>query len=108
MTKVDRCRSLIVEYLPDDRRISVYGVEKEIAASLTTNALEAPIFLDDEAGKEGAEFTLDDEFARRLGNALLNVLALSYPGFTEVANGDKQPAFAQRLGFRVSDSSYCA
>ena len=91
MTKVDRCRSLIVEYLPDERRISVYGVEKEIAASLTTNALEAPIFLDDEAGKEGAEFTLDDEFARRLGSALLNVLALSYTDLQQSLTATNSP-----------------
>jgi hypothetical protein len=91
VTKVDRCRSLIVEYLPDDRRISVYGVEKEIAASLTTNALEAPIFLDDEAGKEGAEFTLDDEFARRLGSALLNVLALSYTDLQQSLTATNSP-----------------
>jgi hypothetical protein len=91
MPRLHPLRSIIVNYSPDDQRISVYGVDKAKTETITAGALEAPIFLEEEAHKEGAEYKLDDEFARRLGVAMLNVLALSYPDLRPLITATNAP-----------------
>jgi hypothetical protein len=57
----------------------VYPVEREKTQPIIAGALEISILFDESAAQVGDRYQLDDEFARRLGVAMLNLLALSYP-----------------------------
>lgn len=63
--------SVVLSYAED--RLIVQAVEQPKPAALASGQLQMPIFLD-EFG-----YNLDDEFARRLGVAMLNLLALGIP-----------------------------
>jgi len=63
--------SVVLSYADD--RLIVQAVEQSKAAALTSGELQMPILLDEFGYK------LDDEFARRLGVAMLNLLALGIP-----------------------------
>ena len=65
--------SVVLTYLEDQEMLSVRAVEPAKVAPLLADKLELPILLED------FEFKLDDEFARRLGIAVLNLIALGQP-----------------------------
>jgi hypothetical protein len=72
--------SVVLTYLEDQNTLSVRAVEPEKIAPLLTDKLDLPILLED------FDFKLDDEFARRLGTAVLNVIALGQPGIKQYMN----------------------
>ncbi|SAL64368.1 hypothetical protein AWB70_05971 [Caballeronia cordobensis] len=65
--------SVALTYLEDQQMLSVRAIEPAKIAPLLTGKLELPILLDE------FDFKLDDEFARRLGVAVLNLIALGQP-----------------------------
>ncbi|MBI0329200.1 hypothetical protein [Burkholderia plantarii] len=65
--------SVVLTYAKDQRMLTVHAVDPAEVAPLVTGKLEMPILLDD------FDYRIDDEFARRLGVAMLNVLALGQP-----------------------------
>jgi hypothetical protein len=69
----------------------VYPVEREKTQSIIANALEIPILFDETAARVGDRYQLDDEFARRLGVAMLNLLALSYPELKQDITASQAP-----------------
>jgi hypothetical protein len=65
--------SVVLTYNEKQEMLSVRAVEPAKIAPLLTGKLELPILLDE------FQFKLDDEFARRLGVAMLNLIALGQP-----------------------------
>ncbi|MEX3931962.1 hypothetical protein AB4Y32_09135 [Paraburkholderia phymatum] len=65
--------SIVLTYQEDRQMLTAYAVEPAAVAPLLAGKLEMPILLDE------FEFKLDDEFARRLGVAMLNLIALGQP-----------------------------
>lgn len=65
--------SVVVSYLEDTQVFSVRAIEPAKIAPLLAGKLEMPIALEEFGNK------LDDEFARRLGVAMLNLIALGQP-----------------------------
>jgi hypothetical protein len=59
--------------------------------SIIADALEIPILFDEAAAQVGDRYQLDDEFARRLGVAMLNLLALSYPELKQDITASQAP-----------------
>ncbi|MFM0741962.1 hypothetical protein PQQ51_32440 [Paraburkholderia xenovorans] len=70
---IDAPRSVVLTYDQDSQRLNVQLVEPAELASILVGKFTVPILLDEH------EFTLDDEFARRLGVAMLNAVALGQP-----------------------------
>ncbi|MPW17695.1 hypothetical protein GCT13_12315 [Paraburkholderia sp. CNPSo 3157] len=65
--------SVVLTYLEDRQILTAHAIEPTTVAPLLVGKLEMPILLDE------FEFRLDDEFARRLGVAMLNLIALGQP-----------------------------
>jgi hypothetical protein len=65
--------SVVLTYAEDQKTLSVRAVEHGKLAPLLADKLDLPILL------EEFDFRLDDEFARRLGTAVLNPIALGQP-----------------------------
>ncbi|MDR5754236.1 MULTISPECIES: hypothetical protein [unclassified Caballeronia] len=65
--------SVVLTYAEDRQMLTARTVETARLADLMATRLEMPILLDE------FEFKLDDEFARRLGVAVLNLIALGQP-----------------------------
>jgi hypothetical protein len=84
-------RSIIIDYSAEDARLLVYPVEREKTRSIIADALEIPILFDEAAAQVGDRYQLDDEFARRLGVAMLNLLALSYPELKQDITASQAP-----------------
>jgi hypothetical protein len=70
---IDSPRSVVLNYDQDSQRLNVQLVEPAQLASILAGKFTVPILLDD------FDFRLDDEFARRLGVAMLNAVALGQP-----------------------------
>ena len=70
---IDPPRSVVLNYDQDSQRLNVQLVEPAMLAPLLAGKFTVPILLDD------FDFRLDDEFARRLGVAVLNAIALGQP-----------------------------
>ncbi|MFM0741966.1 hypothetical protein PQQ51_32460 [Paraburkholderia xenovorans] len=70
---IDTPRSVVLTYDQDSQRLNVQLVEPAELAPILVGKFTVPILLDE------YEFTLDDEFARRLGVAMLNAVALGQP-----------------------------
>jgi hypothetical protein len=68
---------VVLTYIEEQKMLSVRAVEPEKIAPLLTDKLDLPILL------EEFDFKLDDEFARRLGKAVLNLIALGQPEITQ-------------------------
>ena len=73
MAPSNKQRSLVLTYSPETDAINIHSVATTAITEVTSNALLAPIFLE-EHGR-----ALNDEFARRLGAGLLAMLAVSHP-----------------------------
>ncbi|AME24197.1 hypothetical protein [Burkholderia sp. PAMC 26561] len=84
-------RSIVIDFSAEDARLLVYPVEREKTQSIIANALEIPILFDEAASRVGDRYQLDDEFARRFGVAMLNLLALSYPDLKQDITASQAP-----------------
>jgi hypothetical protein len=65
--------SVVLTYEEHRDRLTVHAIPSADLTALKSSRLEMPILLDE------FNFTLDDEFARRLGVAMLNLIALGQP-----------------------------
>jgi hypothetical protein len=77
--------SVIVTYVEDCQQLIVQAVEPAKLTTIVAEKLEMPILLDE------YDFKLDDEFARRLGVAMLNLIALGQPNIEKYMNVTQQP-----------------
>jgi hypothetical protein len=72
MIDFPRC-SVVVTYDEDRQQLILQAVDPARLAPLLAKAIEAPILLDE------FDFSLDDEFVRRFGGGLLNLISLGQP-----------------------------
>lgn len=72
MTNFPRC-SVVVTYDEDNQQLILQSVAPAKLASAVAGALKMPILLDE------FDFRLDDEFVRRFGGGVLNLIALGQP-----------------------------
>ncbi|WP_321843169.1 hypothetical protein [Paraburkholderia bannensis] len=77
--------SVVLTYAEDRQQLTVQTVEPSRLAPLVAGNIELPILLDD------YEFKLDDEFARRLGVAMLNLIALGQPDIQQYISVTQEP-----------------
>ncbi|MGF6837400.1 hypothetical protein QF001_001267 [Paraburkholderia youngii] len=77
--------SVVLTYTEDRQRLTVQTVDPARLAPLLAGKIEMPIFLDK------YDFKLDDEFARRLGVAILNVIALGQPDIKQYMSVTQEP-----------------
>ncbi|MFM0598344.1 MULTISPECIES: hypothetical protein [Paraburkholderia] len=82
---IDRLRSIVLNYDEDTQRLNVQLVDPAKLAPLLVGAFKAPIPLDD------FDFRLDDEFARRLGVAMLNLISLGQPAIKSYMTATQHP-----------------
>lgn len=82
---IDPPRSVVLNYDEDNQRLNVQLVEPAKLASLLAGKFKVPILLDD------YDFRLDDEFARRLGVAMLNAIALGQPAIKQYMTVTQEP-----------------
>lgn len=66
-------RSVVVTYDEDSQQLILQLVDPAKLAPLLARTLKAPILLDE------FDFRLDDEFVRRFGGGVLNLIALGQP-----------------------------
>lgn len=66
--------TVVLTYTDDPRQLTIQAVDSSLVAPLVAGNMEVPFFLDDE------EFRFDDELARQLGVAMLNLIAAGRPG----------------------------
>lgn len=81
--------SVVLTYEEHRDMLTVHAVPSADLKAPTSSRLEIPILVDE------FSFTLDDEFARRLGVAMLNLLALGQPDirqYMSVTPGPKPTA----------------
>jgi hypothetical protein len=82
---IDSPRSVVLNYDQDSQRLNVQLVEPAQLASILAGKFTVPILLDD------FDFRLDDEFARRLGVAMLNAIALGQPEIKQYMTVTQEP-----------------
>ncbi|MBR7996697.1 hypothetical protein KDX08_30045 [Burkholderia cenocepacia] len=75
--------SIVLTFTGDN--FDVQAVEQKKVAPVTAGALTIPIVLDD------FDHKLDDEFARRLGVAMLNLIALGQPDIKQYMTVTQDP-----------------
>ncbi|KWO62537.1 hypothetical protein WT98_30160 [Burkholderia territorii] len=75
--------SVVLSFTGD--QFDVQAVDPKKLAPVVTGALNMPILLDDFGCK------LDDEFARRLGVAMLNLIALGEPDIKQFMSVTQEP-----------------
>ncbi|NKJ48150.1 hypothetical protein CIC12_15660 [Burkholderia sp. SG-MS1] len=69
--------SVVLTYTEDPQQLIMQAVDSARLAPLKSGIMEVPFFVDDE------EFKFDDELARQLGVAMLNVIALGRPDINQ-------------------------
>jgi hypothetical protein len=72
--------SVVLTYDEDEQRFHVQTADPAKLAALLASRLNMPILLDE------FEYKIDDEFARRLGVAMLNLIALGKPDLKRYMN----------------------
>ncbi|ASW02371.1 hypothetical protein [Paraburkholderia aromaticivorans] len=77
--------SVVVTYSEDPQQLTMQAVDSARLASLVAASMAVPFFLDDE------EVKFDDELARQLGVAMLNVIALGRPEIKKLLNLTQHP-----------------
>ncbi|RDJ97198.1 hypothetical protein [Paraburkholderia lacunae] len=82
---IDPPRSVVLSYDQDSQRLNVQLVEPAKLAQILAGKFTVPILLDD------FDYKLDDEFARRLGVAMLNGIALGYPHIKQYMTVTQEP-----------------
>jgi len=77
--------SVVLTYAEDRQMMIVQAVDPAKLAPLVAGKLEMPILFDE------FDFKLDDEFARRLGVAMLNLIALGQPEIMQYMTATQEP-----------------
>ncbi|CAM2181704.1 conserved hypothetical protein [Paraburkholderia sacchari] len=77
--------SVVLTYAEDHQKLTVQTVDPAKLAPLVAGKIEMPILL------EEYDFKLDDEFARRLGVAMLNLIALGQPDIKQFMSVTQEP-----------------
>jgi hypothetical protein len=77
--------SVVLTYAEDREQFTVQTVDPARLAPLVAGKIEMPILLDEH------DFKLDDEFARRLGVAMLNLIALGQPDIKQYMSVTQEP-----------------
>ena len=77
--------SVVLTYAEDRQMMIVQAVDPAKLAPLVAGKLEMPILFDE------FDFKLDDEFARRLGVAVLNLIALGQPEIKQYITATQDP-----------------
>lgn len=77
--------AIIVTYVEDCQQLIVQAVDPQKLRTVVAGKLEMPIELD------AFDLNLDDEFARRLGVAMLNLIALGQPVIEQYMKVTQQP-----------------
>ncbi|MFM0202824.1 hypothetical protein PQR53_23475 [Paraburkholderia fungorum] len=76
---------MVLTYTEDPQQLIMQAVDSTKLASLVGGVMEVPFFL------EGDEFKFDDELARQLGVAVLNVIAAGRPDIKRLLNVTQHP-----------------
>lgn len=84
MTKFPRC-SVLVTYDEDRQRLIVQTVSSAKLTSALTGEIEMPVLLDE------FDFNIDDEFVRRFGGGVLNLIALGQPQIKQYMSFAQHP-----------------
>ncbi|NPT55879.1 hypothetical protein [Paraburkholderia elongata] len=82
---IDPPRSVVLNYDQGSQRLNVQLVEPARLVPILTGIFAVPILLDE------FDFRLDDEFARRLGVAMLNAIALGQPDIKQYMTVSQEP-----------------
>jgi hypothetical protein len=77
--------SVVLTNAEDRTMMTVHALDPAKLAPLVAGKFEMPILLDD------FNFKLDDEFARRLGVAMLNLIALGQPDIKQHMTARQEP-----------------
>jgi hypothetical protein len=77
--------SVVLTYEEHRDMLTVHAIASEDLKAEKSTRLEMPILLDE------FNFTLDDEFARRLGIAMLNLIALGQPDIRQYMSVTAEP-----------------
>jgi hypothetical protein len=77
--------SVVVTYSEDPRQLTMQAVDSARLGPLVAASMAVPFFLDDQ------EVRFDDELARQLGVAMLNVIALGRPEVKKLLNLTQHP-----------------
>ena len=77
--------SVVLTYAEDRQMMIVQAIDPAKLAPLVAGKLEMPILFDE------FDFKLDDEFARRLGVAMLNLIALGQPEIMQYMTATQEP-----------------
>ncbi|EEA03883.1 conserved hypothetical protein [Burkholderia sp. H160] len=77
--------SVVLTYAEDHPKLTVQTVDPAKLAPLLAGKIEMPILLDE------YDFKLDDEFARQLGLAMLNLIALGQPDIKQYMSVTQEP-----------------
>ncbi|MGF6774708.1 hypothetical protein P3T18_007228 [Paraburkholderia sp. GAS199] len=77
--------SMVITYVEDPQQLIMQMVESVKVAPLLAGTMEVPFFVDDQ------EFQFDDEAARQLGVAMLNVIAEGRPEVKKRLNVTQHP-----------------
>ncbi|MFL9983122.1 hypothetical protein [Paraburkholderia sediminicola] len=78
-------RSVVVTYDEDSQQLILQLVDPAKLAPLLARTLKAPILLDE------FDFKLDDEFARRFGGGVLNLIAVGQPEIKQYMTVTQHP-----------------
>ena len=84
MTNFPPC-SVVVSYEEDSQQFILQLVDPAKLAPLLARTLKAPILLDE------FDFRLDDEFVRRFGGGVLNLIALGQPDIKQYMSFTPHP-----------------
>ncbi|CAE6702007.1 hypothetical protein [Paraburkholderia haematera] len=76
---------VVLTYAEDPQQLIMQAVDSARLAPLVAGIMEVPFFLD------GDEFKFDDELARQLGVAVLNVIAAGRPDIKQHMNVTQHP-----------------
>ena len=77
--------SVVLTYIEDRQEFAVQAIDRAKLAPVVAGTLQAPILLDEH------NFRLDDAFARRLGAAMLSLIALGQPDIKQYMSVTEDP-----------------
>lgn len=77
--------SVVVTYDEDRQRLIVQSVSRARIASALAGEIEVPVLLDE------FDFRIDDEFVRRFGGGVLNLIALGQPAIERYMTFTQHP-----------------
>jgi hypothetical protein len=78
--------SVVVTFTEDPRRLTMQAVDAAKLAPIVADKMAVPFFWGDDD-----ECTIDDEMARQLGVAMLNVIALGRPEIKRLLSLTQHP-----------------